>query len=180
MIRLDDRVWLLWALWILLLPINWVLAAAAAALVHECSHILALWLLGGRIHGICVTPFGAEIHGDGIEGYSEILCALGGPVGSFCCVLLVHRFPVFALCALAQGLFNLLPVYPMDGGRILQGLLQKLCPSRAESIGKWVQMLTCMILIAGSIWLSFERSLGYWPVLLCFLVILKAALRKKP
>ena len=122
MIRLDDRVWLLWSLWILLIPAPWILGAAAAACVHEVFHIGAVYCRGGKVHSIAIGPFGAKIHADGIEGFREALCALAGPAGSFLCVSLIRIFPVFSLCALVQGLFNLLPIYPMDGGRVLSCL----------------------------------------------------------
>lgn len=129
MIRLDDRVWILWAIWILLIPGRWLFGAAAAACVHEAGHVLAVVLLGGKLQWILIGPFGAKIRAEGIEGYREALCALAGPVGSFLCLLLIRKFPVFGLCALVQGIFNLLPVYPLDGGRVLsclfRGILRK-------------------------------------------------------
>lgn len=122
MLCLDDRVWILWALWILLIPFPWLLAAIVAACVHEVFHVAAVWLLGGRVHRIVIGPFGAKIHADGIHGYREALSALAGPLGSFLCLLFIRRFPLFGLCALIQGTFNLLPIYPLDGGRALSCL----------------------------------------------------------
>ena len=124
MIRLDDRVWILWAIWILLIPARWLLGSVAAACVHETGHILAVLLLGGSVQRIDIGPFGAKIHAVGIEGFREALCALAGPVGSFLCLLLIRKLPVLGLCALVQGCFNLLPVYPLDGGRVLSCLLK--------------------------------------------------------
>ena len=124
MIRLDDRVWILWAIWILLFPAQWLFGAAAAACVHETGHILAVLLLGGNVQRIDIGPFGAKIHAVGIEGVREALCALAGPAGSFLCLLLIRKLPVLGLCALVQGCFNLLPVYPLDGGRVLSCLLK--------------------------------------------------------
>lgn len=128
MIRLDDRVWLLWAIWILLLPAKWLLGAVMAACVHEMGHILAVLLLGGIVRRIDIGPLGAKIHAEGIEGGREALCALAGPAGSFLCLLLIRKFPVLGLCALVQGIFNLLPVYPLDGGRALSCLLKRKRP----------------------------------------------------
>lgn len=58
-----------------------------------------------------------------MAAWKEALCALAGPVGSFSVVLLAEYFPEAALFGLVQGLYNLLPVYPLDGGRILRCLL---------------------------------------------------------
>lgn len=123
MLHLDDRVWILWALWILLIPAPWLLGAVAAACVHELCHIGAVCFFSGKVRRIAIGPFGAKIHAEGISGIQEAVCALAGPAGSFLCVGLIRIFPVFSLCALVQGLFNLLPVYPMDGGRALSCLI---------------------------------------------------------
>ena len=126
MLQLDNRVWLLWSLWILLIPAPWLLGAAAAACVHEAFHIASVYCLGGTVHSIEIGPFGAKIHADGISGIREAICALAGPAGSFLCLGLIRLFPIFSLCALVQGLFNLLPIYPMDGGRAFSCLIRAL------------------------------------------------------
>ena len=126
MVHLDDRVWLMWALWILLIPARWLMGAVAAALIHELCHIAAICLLGGRVQAVVIGPFGAKIHIKDIDGTREALCALAGPAGSFLCLMFLRQFPVFGLCGLVQGIFNLLPVYPLDGGRALSCLLKSL------------------------------------------------------
>lgn len=180
MIRLDDRVWILWAIWFLLLPFKWVMGAFAAACIHEAGHIFALRLLGGSVRSICVTPFGAVIHTEGIWGWRASLCAMAGPLSSFAAVLFIRCFPVFGLCALAQGLFNLLPVYPLDGGKILNSFLCSVLPDRAAAIGNCVKIITYAALMAVSIWIAGRWFMECWPVFVCVAVILKAGLRKKP
>lgn len=52
----------------------------------------------------------------------EAVCALAGPLGSFVLVSLGKYWPELALMALGQGIFNLIPVYPLDGGRFARCL----------------------------------------------------------
>ncbi len=125
MIRLDDRIYLHWALLLLLLPVQWILAMAIAAAFHELCHMAAVHAVGGRVNSLKVLPFGAVMVVEEISGLKEGFCALAGPLGSFLLVLFIRPFPVLGICGLVQGLFNLLPVYPMDGGRILRILLRK-------------------------------------------------------
>ncbi|MDE6667844.1 MAG: hypothetical protein K2K38_05805, partial [Clostridia bacterium] len=115
---------------------------ALTALLHECGHIFCAARLGFECKKISLMPFGAAAVCD-IEGISpsdEIKLSLAGPlVNLLLCVGVAGLwwfFPVtYAYTDLifyaSSGMLvlNLLPAYPLDGGRIakciLSGFLKK-------------------------------------------------------
>lgn len=105
---------------VLTLPINWFAAAVAAAAIHEICHILAIYLLGGCVRGLEIQIRGAVIQADIPDKKTEILAAAAGPIGSLFLLVFCRSLPRLAMCGFVQGVFNLIPIYPMDGGRILK------------------------------------------------------------
>lgn len=108
---------------ILLLPFRFLMAALAAATIHELCHLCVLALCSVPVLRIRIGPFGAVIRSGCLTPIQELVCAAAGPVGSILLLVTAEVFPLLAFCGLIQGIFNLLPVYPMDGGRILRILL---------------------------------------------------------
>lgn len=115
---------------LLVLHFRWLTAAAFAASMHELCHVVAVRLCGGRIFRVQLRIGGAELETDGLPLGKELLCTLAGPVGSLSLLLLRRIFPEAAVCGLLQGIYNLLPVYPLDGGRALHCLLRLLLPGK--------------------------------------------------
>ena len=134
-----DRIWVSgWgcvalALTLLVLPLPWVAAAVLAAAVHELCHYLAIAALGGQVGRSAVGSGGAAMELGCLSPVRELLAAAAGPVGSLSLMLMGRFFPRLALCGLVQGLFNLLPIYPLDGGRILRRALELALPDRAAA-----------------------------------------------
>lgn len=138
-------------------PWAWGLGVAialfASVLVHELAHSLYALRKGGRVLGIVLLPIGgvSEMAEPPRKPAEEAVMALVGPVTSLLLGLgffALHAatvrlrnfdlsFGLFYLGYLnvSLGVFNLLPAFPMDGGRILRGLLaRKKGPVRATQI----------------------------------------------
>ena len=97
--------------------------AVLACGTHELGHVIAIRLFGETVTGIRLTAIGAELTLPRALGYwQEGACALAGPgvnllLALICCGL--DRWTVFAELNLVLGLFNLMPVGRLDGGRAL-------------------------------------------------------------
>lgn len=136
-VNVDAKAWILLAFLMLTVPLVWITAGLLAAIIHEMCHILVIMVLKLPIYGVSIGLSGAKIHTAPLLPWQELICAAAGPAGSFLCVLLIHRWPMIALCGLVQGLFNLLPIYPLDGGRMLRCLFQGIgkIPCKESNLG---------------------------------------------
>jgi Zn-dependent protease len=117
---------------VMVLELRWVVAFLLSGVLHELCHIAVLKLLGCPVEMVSIGICGARIHISDLNRRQTIAASLAGPVGSLLLTLAGRWFPRLAVCALFHGAVNLLPVYPLDGGRALKALL----PCRAYV---WVQ-----------------------------------------
>ena len=138
---------------LLCLPLEWLISVAAAAAIHELCHILLLKILHIPIFQFRIEPTGAIIQTANLLPVQEFFCAAAGPAGSFLCLFLIGKFPLIAFCGLVQGLFNLLPIYPMDGGRMLRALTQLCAPRYSDLICKIAKYISGFMVFAGCFYL---------------------------
>lgn len=112
----------------------------AACILHEGGHVVAAAILGGQVEELSLTAVGAELR----IGYSvplsygqDSVVALAGPAANllFGVLALAMGWTLAAVLTLSVGLFNLLPILPLDGGRVVYGLLaSRLDPDWAERL----------------------------------------------
>lgn len=129
-IQLSPAACIFLALSILVLPLKWLLAAIIAAAFHELCHAFAVYLCCGQIYSIDLRANGAKITASPLSSAQNLFCVLAGPVGGLLLLPFARWIPRIAICAAFQSLFNLLPIYPLDGGRALQCAVGILLPEQ--------------------------------------------------
>lgn len=160
MTEISSAACILGAMALLTLPLKWLIGAAVAAGVHEAGHLLAIALVGAGSAGIRVGCRGAKIDAVFSKPWQELVCTAAGPAASLSLLLLASRFPRLGICGFVQGIYNLLPIYPLDGGRILACILAWMSPSRAEKITRRVGRMVSAMLLAAAFAAAVLGQLG--------------------
>lgn len=165
----------------LALPLNWLFAAFSAAVWHELCHVGTVLTFGGNIRSLKVGISGAIIDVSGMTSVQEFISVLSGPLGSLFLLLLHDYFPRTAVCAMVQGIFNLLPIYPLDGGRALRCFTAIVfSPILAERICYFFKWLTVGILICIALCGTVGRNMGVTPFFILLLLVSRTTLIKFP
>ena len=159
---IQTQVYFLLPLVILLFPDGWITSWIAAAVIHECFHIAALMLFRVRILKIEIGALGAKIETEPMRAITEQICALAGPVGALSVLLFSRSIPRVALCVLAQSIYNLLPVYPLDGGRALRCFLMSRIKGERVALTEQI-VLSSVIFICFLV--TIFLKLGILPIL---------------
>lgn len=163
-----------------LLP--WIAAAAA---LHELGHYVAVRLTGGRVQRLHLSLTGADMKLDPRHPISYgggLAVLLAGPASNLLLALLCIQLGrgwdtlyVLAGLSLSLGCFNLMPIYPLDGGRALLLILTAFLPPHwAQRVAWGCSMLLVSILLAAGGSLLYQG--GDNPTLLCMALWLLSGL----
>ena len=167
--QIDSSVFFSAAFLLLVLPLDWFLSGVAASVIHELCHIGALYLLHGKITGIHIHISGCVLETDRIAESKQFFSILAGPAGSFSLLFFSRLSPKIAICGLMQGIYNLIPVLPLDGGRLLQLLLFRFFPGRAENVLDLTAIFVCVFMLILAFWMSVAVYLEIWPMVIALI-----------
>lgn len=173
-------------------PVTYLLAGLITSIlffvsvvIHELAHSIVARVLGIPVHSITLFVFGgvAQIARDPVLPAGELFMAAVGPLASFWLAILFAGIwalarpfhePTMALAGwlawlnLSLAFFNLLPGFPMDGGRVLRSLIWWATKNRAVAtrMALSVGRIMAWLFVAGGLTLvlSDNRQLfnGVW------------------
>lgn len=120
----------------LMMPNHLLLVAVllVSVIAHEYGHVLAARKYGIGCDRVLITPVGGIAFLENLPRDStlELIIVGAGPAVSLllslwgAALFLIEPFDVFMFLGMLNGalfLFNILPIFPMDGGRILRAVL---------------------------------------------------------
>ena len=156
-----------------------------SVLIHELSHSLLAISRGHKVRGITLFFLGgiSEIEEEAHNPGEEFWISVVGPLSSFVIsalfwvLLFLTRsgspqiqalFAYLAFVNAVVGVFNMLPAFPLDGGRVLRSIVWRATGSltRATAISSITGSLLGFTLIAGGIYFAFADNFitGLWLV----------------
>ena len=89
--------------------------------IHELGHLIAFFIVGSRPKSISISLCGIRLEPSGeiLGCRKEFFTLISGPLFNLVTALIFWKTTPIASVSLTLMLFNLCPVAPLDGGRIL-------------------------------------------------------------
>jgi stage IV sporulation protein FB len=160
-------------------------------LVHELGHsaMMAWYRIRSEIVLYGMGGYAQPIGGRGISRglWDQVLISFAGPLAQFILLGLVWLFVAYVppipengfvsyaslvfvavVCNLVWPIFNLLPILPLDGGRICQGIARMIQGHyQGDVTALWISIITGGVLIA----LSFQYGSFFTGIFLIYITI---------
>ena len=129
-IKVDLKIFLIIILYILTQNIEVFAMSFIFILLHELGHAITGIILGLKIKKININVFGLSIE---FENYgkerinNKIIIDMAGPFINIISFIIAVKFKneEIVYINILLAIINLLPIYPLDGGRIVKNLLLK-------------------------------------------------------
>ncbi len=145
-------------------------------IIHELGHLTMGMILGWKVDKICLYPYGGvikfneDINRKLIE---EIMILIMGPITQLIYLFFgnfIFRSAIFVQYNLAILFFNLLPIYPLDGGKILNLLLNYFFSFR---MSYYLSIVTSFIFSFLLIFISLREKYTFNLIFMFLIVISK-------
>jgi Zn-dependent protease len=156
----------------------WIVAVFVSLIVHELGHALAFRAFGADSHIVLWIFGGLAVPWSPVSGrWRRIVIALAGPLAGFVILAIVyfsdryfpwalnHRY-LFALYTslffinLYWGIMNLLPVVPLDGGRVSEEICGSLFRRNGLRVALEISLGVAGLICLYSLACEFESRRG--------------------
>lgn len=126
-------------------------------LIHEIGHAITGRILGLKVKDFIIMPYGFKItfkNNREKEKLKKLIIALAGPIVNLiimtlAIILKLHTSIIYSNLIIA--IFNLIPIYPLDGGRVLKLILTMIMDAKkANEIVNKISNITIITLTAAT------------------------------
>lgn len=179
-LRIDHSFFIFAAAFLLMVPLKLAIAWTLVVTVHELSHYIALKLCSVEVFGIRIGISGVRMETAEMTKKQEFICALAGPAGGLLLLLAARWMPCTAICAFVHALYNLLPVYPLDGGRALQCVANRvLGEDKGAVLCRYITNTFIFMIAVLAVILTLYCGMGILPLILTLVLLAKIKLANR-
>ena len=174
-IRIDLKILIFLVIFYFTHQLSNYLAIMFFCIIHEMGHIIVGLMLKIKPEKIEIMPFGLRASFNGDYDYpkmKEIFITLAGPLTSLALAILCTTEVAF-YSNLIILIFNLMPIYPLDGGRIIKGLLHlKVGAMQSDKIINKISYITMIIItLISSIAVYYYQNIAIFMICIFLWII---------
>lgn len=164
----------------ILLLFNYLLAL----FLHEMAHLWVATTRGYTLKTIKLDMFGLAVDlNERIDDKDQFAINIAGPICNLLlcvlCLAMYWLFPIsyfylntFCFANLAIAIFNLLPVYPLDGGKIFRGIIKS--DKAYKILDKFIRYVLSLLFMSAFVVTCFKIPNFFLLALSIFFILSKA------
>ena len=201
-LKIDLKIFIFFVLFYLTKQIELYATIMVLCVIHELGHVVMGIIMGLKIEKIEIMPLGLsvsfkvdiddynkKIKKGNILQFKKIAIAAAGPLTNFVMLLIVLNTninlkivsnEILAYANILIMLFNLLPIYPLDGGRILKEFIHIFEGSIKSKIyiRKVSKVFIILITMIGSISVMYLKNVAIFFIIIYLWVVVMKENRK--
>ena len=191
--RIDLKIFLLLILFYITKQIEFYAIIMFFAIIHELGHLLTGLTLGMKpkkielklfvlsvSFKISIDEYNKKIKKANMLEVKKIIVALAGPITNLLIILIAnfihlndYQKNMIIYSNLLLILINMLPIFPLDGGRVLKGLLHIILgKNKAEKYSNKISFITLILLtISASILILYIKNIAIFLIIVVLFAI---------
>ena len=158
--------------------INNFLLVFLISLSHELGHFICALILKQKVEFFKIQPWGISMKCDEFSSFkNEFYVSVAGPFVNFIYIIIAVtiRHQTLFLANLFMMIINLLPIFPLDGGRIFISFLRnEINESFAVNISRYISSFLGIIVLLAGVYLFYKTKINFSVILAAAFICMTA------